>query len=228
MSGSTVRDRTLGAGPVQSGRSWHAHHRDAADRGPNLRVGYTAMTVDLEDVHDVGADESREGDPPAGAALRHRGWAAVGLGLTVLVMIGGLVGWLGYRAVQTHHEAALRGMFVQIARQGALDLTTIDYTHADNDVQRILDAATGKFRDDFQSRSQMFVDVVKRAQSKSEGTINDAGLESFHDDSAQVLVAVAVKTAYARNQADTKAWRMRIDVQRVGDSAKMANVGFVP
>jgi Mce-associated membrane protein len=144
------------------------------------------------------------------------------------MVIGGLAGWSGHRALRVHREAALRGMFVQMARQGALDLTTIDHSHADNDVQRILDAATGKFRDDFQSRSQVFVDVVKRAQSKSEGTINDAGLESFHADSAQVLVAVAVKTTYAGNQSDMKAWRMRIDLQRVGDSAKMSNVGFVP
>jgi Mce-associated membrane protein len=195
------------------------------------------LTIDLEAADPVGvpdgrrgvpADDPREGHPPANAAVRHRGWAAVALGLAVLVLIGGLAGWLGYQAVQAHREAAFRGMFVQMARQGALDLTTIDYTHADSDVQRILDAATGKFRDDFRSRSQLFVDVVKRAQSKSEGTINDAGLESFHDDSAQVLVAVAVKTTYAGNQSDTKAWRMRIDVQRVGDSAKMSNVGFVP
>jgi Mce-associated membrane protein len=41
-------------------------------------------------------------------------------------------------------------------------------------------------------------------------------------------VAVAVKTTSAGNQSDTKAWRMRIDVQKAGDSAKMSNVEFVP
>jgi Mce-associated membrane protein len=135
---------------------------------------------------------------------------------------------LGYLALQGHRVAAQRGMFLQIARQGALDLTTIDCAHVDSDVQRILDSSTGKFHDDFQPRSQPFVDVVKQAQSKSEGTITGAGLESLAGDSAQVLVAVAVKTTSAGNQSDTKAWRMRIDVQKVGDSAKMSNVEFVP
>jgi Mce-associated membrane protein len=107
-------------------------------------------------------------------------------------------------------------------------LTTIDYAHVDSDVQRVLDSSTGKFHDDFQSRSQPFVDVVKQAQSKSEGTITGAGLESLAGDSAQVLVAVAVKTTSAGNQLDTKAWRMRIDVKKAGDSAKMSNVEFVP
>jgi Mce-associated membrane protein len=91
-----------------------------------------------------------------------------------------------------------------------------------------LDDATGKFRDDFQSRSQPLVDVVKRAQSKSQGTITEAGLESFHQDSARVLLAVAVTTTYAGNQSDSKAWRMRIDMQKVANGVKMSNVEFVP
>jgi Mce-associated membrane protein len=160
--------------------------------------------------------------------MRDRGWPAVVLSVALIMVIGGLAGWLGCRAQQAHREATLRGMFVQMARQGALDLTTIDYTNADSDIQRILDAATGQFRDDFQARSQPFVDVVKRARSKTEGTITEAGLESFHGDSAQILVAVTVRTTSAGNQLDPKAWRMRIDVQKTGDSAKMSKVEFVP
>jgi Mce-associated membrane protein len=54
-------------------------------------------------------------------------------------------------------------------------LTAIDYTHVNADVQRILDSSTGRFRDDFQNRSQPFVDVVEQAQSKSEATVTAAG-----------------------------------------------------
>jgi Mce-associated membrane protein len=163
-----------------------------------------------------------------GVGMHRGGWRAVALGVVLVVAVGGLAGWLGYRALQGHRVAAQRGMFLQTARQGALDLTTIDYAHFDSDVQRILDSSTGKFHDDFQSRSKPFVDIVKQAQSKSEGTITGAALESRAGDSAQVLVAVAVKTTSAGNQSDTKAWRMRIDVQEVDDSAKVSNVEFVP
>jgi Mce-associated membrane protein len=118
-----------------------------------------------------------------------------------------------------------------VGRQGALNLTTIDFQHADSDVQRILDSATGTFYDDFQKRAQPFVEVVKQAQSKSVGTIAEAGLEpqSITANGAQVLVAVTVKTsnAGAPEQAP-RAWRMRITVQKVGDDAKVANVEFVP
>jgi len=53
-------------------------------------------------------------------------------------------------------------------------LTTIDYNEADADVQRILNSTTGSFYDDFSKRSQPFVDVVKQARSKSEGTVTEA------------------------------------------------------
>jgi Mce-associated membrane protein len=195
------------------------------------------LTIDYEAGDHIDAPDGQREIPVAdlsdgqrrvAVGTRHRGWQVLVLGVVLVMTIGGLAGWLGYRALQAHRESALRGMYVQMARQGALDLTTIDYTHADSDVKRIVDAATGKFRDDFQSRSQPLVDVVKQAQSKSEGTITEAGLQSFHDDTAQVLLAVAVKTTYSGNQSDTKAWRMRIDLQKVGDSAKMSNVEFVP
>jgi Mce-associated membrane protein len=201
------------------------------------RVSYIAVTTGCDSTDGVDASASQHdvavGDPPEGraqmmAGRRRRARPVFLLGAVLVMTIGGLAGWLGYQAVNARREAALRTMFVQMARQGALDLTTIDYTHADNDVHRILDGATGKFRADFQSRSQPLVDVVKQARSKSQGTITEAGLESFHQDSAQALLAVAVTTTYAGNQSDSKAWRMRIDMQKVGNSAKISNVEFVP
>ena len=151
-------------------------------------------------------------------------------GLVVVLALGGLVGWLGYRAYESHQAEQQRDLFLQVGRQGALNLTTIDFEHADADVQRILDSATDTFYDDFSKRSQPFVDVVKQAQSKSVGTITSAGLESDDNDGGQVLVAVTVKTsnAGAAEQAP-RAWRMRIMVKKTGnDEAKVSNVEFVP
>jgi Mce-associated membrane protein len=143
--------------------------------------------------------------------------------------LAGLTGWLGFRAYQSHQSDEQQKLFLSVGRQGALNLTTIDWQHADADVQRILDSATGTFYDDFQKRAQPFMEVVKQAQSKSVGTIAEAGLESKSDDSAQVLVKMSVKTsnAGAPEQAP-RAWRMRITVQKVGDDAKVSNVEFVP
>lgn len=151
------------------------------------------------------------------------------IGLTVIVTLASLAGWLGIRAYHSQQAKDQRELFVQIGRQGALNLTTIDWQHADADVQRILDSATGPFYDDFSTRQQPFVDAVKTAQSTSVGTIIEAGLESESADQAQVLVAVSVKTSnLGADEQEPRYWRMRLSVQDVGDDAKVSNVQFVP
>jgi Mce-associated membrane protein len=152
----------------------------------------------------------------------------IAFGLVLVVALGGLGGWLGFVAHHTYHTQQQRELFLQVGRQAAVNLTTIDHTRADADVQRILDSATGTFRDDFQQRAPAFVEVVKQAQSKSEGMVTAAGVESETADQAQVLVAVSVRTSNAgAPEPEPKAWRMRINVQKVDDGAKVTNVRFV-
>jgi Mce-associated membrane protein len=156
------------------------------------------------------------------------GIAAIG-GLVLALVLGGLCGWLGFQASSARQDNQLRELFVETAKQGAVNLTTIDYAHAQVDVKRILDMATGAFRDDFSSRTGPFVEVVERAQSKSVGTVAEAGLESVNGDEGQVLVAVTVATTSV-GAADQPAryWRMRLTIRKVDDSAKIAKVDFVP
>jgi len=150
-------------------------------------------------------------------------------GLVLVLALGGLTGWLGFNGYKSYKADEQRKLFLQVGRQGALNLTTIDWQHADADVQRVLDSSTGTFYDEFQGRAAPFVEVVKQAQSKSVGTISEAGLESESDDAATVLVAVTVNTANAgAPDQQPRSWRMRISVEKVGDDAKVSNVEFVP
>jgi Mce-associated membrane protein len=190
-----------------------------------------------DEVDDIDAPGKAEGQPKGRLAhWRHRiarrrlsrAGSALAASALIVATLAGLAGWLGYRAYEKHEAQTQRDLFVQTARQGAVNLTTINYTEADADVQRILDLATGAFRDDFEQRSKPFIEVVKAAQSKSEGTVTDAGLESQRGDSAQVLVAVAVKSRTAGGEEAPREWRMRIEVRSVGDDAKVSNVVFVP
>jgi Mce-associated membrane protein len=154
---------------------------------------------------------------------------AMVLGVVMVVALTALAGWLGFRGYQAHQAQQQRELFVRVGRQGALNLTTIDWQHADADIQRILDSATGTFYDDFSRRSKPFIDVVKKAQSKSVGTVTEAGLESESGNEAQVLVAVSVNTSnLGAAEQEPRHWRMRISVQKVGHEAKVSNVTFVP
>jgi Mce-associated membrane protein len=186
---------------------------------------------------DLGDDTaaSADDDPDEGEQfVAKRSWRApvliaLAVGVTAVLALSALGTWLYVLDSHSRSAESRRQSFLQAGRQGALNLTTIDYQHVDGDIQRILDSATGVFYDDFSKRSTPFIEVVKQAQAKSVGTITEAGLESESDHDAQVLVAVNVKTSNAgAEEQEPRSWRMRIAVTQVGGDVKVGNVQFVP
>lgn len=172
-------------------------------------------------------------------------WALVA-GLIAVIALGGVAGWLGVQAHRAEQAKQVKELYLQVAKQGALNLTTIDYQEADTDIQRILDSATGEFYEEFAHRSAPFVEVVKQTQSKTSGIVTEAGLESVDGDKAQAIVAVNVttssnapgpSTAAGPNNAagpntaaapqEPRIWRMRLTMQKVGHDVKISNVSFV-
>jgi Mce-associated membrane protein len=218
-----------------------AEHDSAAAQAESVdaaeQVDVESTAEESADAEDIDAEEAEDVDDIVGRDTEKpaRQWFSGTRGLiaasvAAIVALVGLAGWLGYRVHEDHQEQAQRNLYVQVARQTAINLTTINYTEVDADIKRVLDSATGAFHDEFQNRSQPFVEVVKKVQSKSEGTIAEAGLLSYTKDQAQVLVAVAVKTSMAAAPADQepRRWRMRLTVDKTGDGAKVSNVEFVP
>jgi Mce-associated membrane protein len=189
-----------------------------------------AVELDVEESAPEAAADDADSPPTAKSRMHVSPVRRAALcGLAVVVALGGLTGWLGFRGHQSQQVQAQRSQFLQVARQGALNLTTIDWQHADADVRRILDGATGEFYDDFAKRSQPFIDVLRQSKATTVGKITEAGLESETPGSAQALVAVSVQTSNAgESDPVPRAWRMRITVQKVGDQVKVSNVGFVP
>jgi Mce-associated membrane protein len=189
-----------------------------------------AHTEDVEDYDGaVGTDvDDDPKDVPTQSKWTSPVRLATVLGLVAVIASTAVAGWLGYREHQARQAQQQSELLIRVGRQGALNLTTIDYQHADSDVQRILDSATGSFYDDFSKRSKPFVEVVKKAQSKSVGTVTEAGLESQAGDEAQVMVAVSVVTTnVGEPEGEPRHWRMRISVKKMGDEAKVSNVAFV-
>ena len=228
LSKSTATEETSSAAEPDSGGS------ETAEVAETEKAMDSDTDGDEDSVADFDAEAPDEEAPgeaaPAKPRMSHLKLATLA-GLVVVVALAGLTGWLGFRTYQSRQADEQQKLFLQVGRQGALNLTTIDWQQADANVQRILDSATGTFYDDFQKRSQPFVEVVKQAQSKSVGTIAEAGLEpnSITDNGAQVLVAVMVKTSNTgAPDQQPRSWRMRISVQKVGNEAKVSNVEFVP
>lgn len=186
----------------------HDNNADSAAREP------PAVIVDVEPVVRQGSSTMR--------------WPVV-LAVVVLVLLGSLFAWLGYRAYEARQTQQQHDLFLQAARQGAINLTTVSADEADADVGRILDSTVGKFHDDFAQRAPALIEVVQKVGSKTEGSVTAAALESWESDRARVLVAVSVTTSNAvAPEQYPRMWRMRIDVNKVDDGVKVANVEFVP
>lgn len=206
-----------------------AVHADAADQELEERQPEPIAEERLDEPTDEDSGHDATCTDKGVGTRRRTGRGGVSASLAVVVVLSGLLVWLGFQAYQSHRTDLRHSLFILTARHAALNLTTINYTEAEADVQRIVDSATGAFRGDFKKRSQPFIDVVKQSQSKSQGSVTETALESEQGDSGQVLVAVTVNTSVAGvAEEQPRAWRMRITVQKVGDDAKVSNVEFVP
>ena len=174
-----------------------------------------------------GADGADEAElSPDRRALSSRPRRLIAGALAILIAI---TGWLGWQDVQIRRAEHLRDAMVQAGRDGVVALTTIDHEQVDVDVQRILDSSTGKFRDDFAQRADSFTAAARKAQSKSVGTVSEAGVESVDGDRGRVLVTLIVMTSNSgAPEQQPKVWRTRVTVDKDDGVYKVAAVEFIP
>jgi Mce-associated membrane protein len=148
-----------------------------------------------------------------------------------IVAICGLLGASGWMLWHHHTVQAERqrsAAYSAAARQGVINLTSLDFNKAKESVQRVLDSATGEFRDDFQRRADDFASVVKDSKAVTEGSVTATAVESMGKDSAVVLVMANERvTNSAGAKDDPRAFRFRVSVVRDGDQLKISKVEFV-
>lgn len=222
------KERPISSLPAEEDSVETDAHTPVNDDG-EMSAGDDASTVDAQsDPTTRNAELLPAAADDDGAVLRVQR-TAIGMGVAIVVALGALVGRLGFEVNRDDRVSGERALFEQTARQGAIDLTTIDWRQAEDDVKRILNTATGTFHSDFAQRSQPFIDVIKESKSVTTGTVTASGLESSTNDEAQVMVAVSVRTSSVGGpESNPRAWRMRIAVQKVDGDVKVSNVEFVP
>jgi Mce-associated membrane protein len=156
---------------------------------------------------------------------------SLALSTAAAVAIVGLLGASGWMAWQHHHvvkERQRAAAYIATARQGVVNLTSLDFNKAKEDVQRVLDIATGEFKDEFQKRAEDFAAVVKDSKAVTEGSVAATAVESMNKDSAVVLVLAnerVTNIAGAKDQPRT--FRFRVSVVPEGDDLKVSKVEFV-
>jgi len=159
--------------------------------------------------------------PSRSAILRAVAAAIVVAALTA----SGLVLWQHHKMVDERQRA---DQFSAAAREGVLALTSLDFAKAKEDVQRVLDNATGAFKADFQKRAEDFGKIVEDSKVVARGNVYATAVESMTKDSAIVLVAATSEVTGPDGAKDKpRAWRLEVTVTRDGDRLKMSKVEFV-
>jgi Mce-associated membrane protein len=150
----------------------------------------------------------------------------------VIILICAFVGASGYMVWQ-RHETTERNQrtanFIAGARQGVVNMLSLDFNRAKEDVQRVIDSSTGQFRDDFQQRAKDFTTVVEQSKVVTEGSVNAAGVQSIDGNSALVVVAATSRITNAAGAKDEpRRWRLKVSVTDDGGQYKMSKLEFVP
>jgi Mce-associated membrane protein len=165
--------------------------------------------------------------------LRRPRLATLAASLAVIVIVALLAA--SVYMVLEHRSASQRRQraaeFAAAARQGVVTLTSLDFNHAKDGVQNIIDDSTGSFRDDFQKMAGDFTKVVEQSQVVERGTVQAVAvdLDSMTNDSAVVLVASTSEVTNAAGaKQDPRSFRLIVTLTRDGGQLKMSKVEFVP
>lgn len=182
-----------------------------------------ADRTDEADTTDTVAPVGRASGPAA---------APVAVGLAAL-LTAGLLGVTGYMVWQHQKDSRQRhsaAEFTAAARQDVINLMSIDFNTAQDSVQRVLDASTGRFRANFEDTAEEFVKALKDEKIITKATVNDAAVESMTDTSAVVLVSATSRREGAKapaEQQQPRLWRVVVTLEREDGQIKMSAVDFV-
>lgn len=165
--------------------------------------------------------------------VRRPKWSTLAACLAIIVSLAALAG--SAYMIKEHRDAGRRHQrvaeFAAAARQGVVTMTSLDFHDAKQGVQRILDNATGSFKDEFLKTSDDFIKVVEQSQVVSQGTAQISGvdLDSMTKDSAVVLVAATQEVTNAAGaKQDPRNYRLIVTVARDGGQLKISKIEFVP
>lgn len=229
---------------VDSAETVESEERDleSEDISEDATTAVEPEPVETEEIPDA-AEEKPEAEISSDDAekkpvrlrrLRRRPkWSTIAAAVAVLIIIAAVSG--SVYMVLDHRNAARKrervAEFAAAARQGVVTLTSLDFNHAKEGVQRILENSTGSFKDDFLKMAEDFTKVVEQSKVVSQGSVQAAAVESdtMTDDSAVVLVASASEVTNAAGaKQDPRNYRLIVTVTRDGGQLKISKVEFVP
>jgi Mce-associated membrane protein len=186
---------------------------------------------DVSDDEIDAADSETDEKPARRRRLTRPGLKVLAAALVVVLSLGllGVSGWMIWQHRQTVAEQQRSAEFAAAARQGVVTLMSLNFSRAQEDVQRIIDNTTGDFKKDFEGQAGDFTKVAQDSKVITEATVNATAVQSMTRDTATVLIAVTTRVSnVASKEQAPRSWRLSVDVARDGGQIKLAKVEFVP
>lgn len=193
------------------------------------------------DDYDEGAEEGEEEEEVAAAAepkplpawLSRLPPVSLVAKVAALLITCAFVAATVYMVLQHDHAAKIaqrEANFAAGAKRCVTYMTSLDYNQAKEDVRRVIDSATGEFKNEFQSRASDFTTVVAQSKSITEGTVNATAVESVNGNSAVVLVSATsrITNSPPGKNEPPRIWRLKVTVTEVGGQFKTSKVEYVP
>lgn len=150
---------------------------------------------------------------PRDRRLRRLAAATAGTILVAALTCSGFFGWRIYQ--QRQLESAGR-QALQTAIAYAQTLTSIDSSQVDDNFTRVLDGATGEFKDMYTQSSMQLRQLLIDNRATAHGTVVDSAIQSVSKDRVVVLLMVdqtVTNTAQPDPRVDRS--RMKITMDRV-------------
>lgn len=186
---------------------------------------------------DDGAAEAPEDDGSDAPSSRRR-WlfpAVSGALIAVLAVLTGLLAWQYADGPDAAGDAShgaqgnLSSPFIDAAETVVLGITNVDPGTVESNAEEVLAHTTGGFHDEYQAAQGQFASLVGEASATSHGRIVQSGLESVSGDTGTVLLVVSTEVRNnALAQPSQRGFRLRVTVEKDGDSYKVSNLEQVP
>jgi Mce-associated membrane protein len=198
------------------------------------RTGRPADPTRSIDTPAIRADDAEAHTGHADCAGEAPGWFGRGRSIAVILLAAVLVGatvasvFLGRRVAEAGDEERLRTEAVQTARQLVVNFTTLDHRSLRASTSGVLALTAGDFRQEYTVASRELEKVVAENKTVSRGKVLDAGIVSFDNDSARVLVVADSRvTNVATDKPQLRTYRLQLDLSREPSGWRVVELQFV-
>jgi Mce-associated membrane protein len=196
-----------------------------------------ARAAELRRQAEASSDDAGEVESTTVQSRRWRRWRvrrpgrkAVGFATATVLICASLLAtaymvWQHLSLVREHRHAA---EFAAAARRGVEMMMSIDPDHAQENVQRTIDATTGPLKSQLEATSSYMVKNAQDAKVITKATVQDAAVESMTDNSAVLLVVAKSDTTDPdKSKRPPVFWRLSVNIDRDGGQLKMSKLDFV-